>query len=201
MFCYTLYGVIHMLDSKQRYYTVKQLMGLGLSYYKINRLVEEGALKKINKSTYLNLKYDGMENSFFDAEAYVPGGIICQMSAARFYGLTTYLPDVVDVAIERSRRIYTLPEWPVIKLHYYEDQMLEMDVVRIKDGLNYFHVFSIEKTVADILSRREKIGIEEAAEVLKNYLAWEDRDLNLLYAYAKDFHCEKILRTYMEVLE
>ena len=32
------------------------------------------------------------------------------MSAARFYGLTTYLPDSVDIAIEHSMKISTYPE-------------------------------------------------------------------------------------------
>lgn len=31
------------------------------------------------------------------------------MSAARYYGLTNFLPDVVDVAVERKKRVNTLP--------------------------------------------------------------------------------------------
>ena len=47
---------------------------------------------------------------------------------------------------------------------------------------------------------REKIGIEETKEILHKYLRSQDRQLDRLYAYAKKLHCEKTIRTYLEVL-
>ncbi len=44
--------------------------------------------------------------------AYAPRGVFCMMSAARYYGLTTFLPDAVDVTIGRTMKISTLPDWP-----------------------------------------------------------------------------------------
>ena len=73
-------------------------------------------------------------------------------------------------------------------------------VNEIKDGANFFHIFDIEKTVVDIIYYRNKVGIEETAEVLKNYLKRGDRQIDKLYAYAKSLRCEKTLRTYLEVL-
>ena len=58
----------------------------------------------------------------------------------------------------------------------------------------------MEKTVADILFYRNKVGIEETKEVLVNYLARKERNLNKLHRYAKELRCEKILSTYLEVL-
>ena len=66
-------------------------------------------IRKINRSTYENLLYTGDENDFFSAEAYVPKGVICLMSAARYYELTNFLPDAVDVAIKKKKKINTLP--------------------------------------------------------------------------------------------
>ena len=88
----------------------------GLTYYKINRLVDEGVLTKVNKSMYENMTYDGDETDFSIVSAYAPKGVFCMMSAARYYGLTTYLPDAVDVAVERSMKISTLPSWPEVKV-------------------------------------------------------------------------------------
>lgn len=45
---------------------------------------------------------------FYYAYAYVPAGVICLMSAAVYYNLTTYRPDVVDVAIERKAKVSTV---------------------------------------------------------------------------------------------
>ena len=77
---------------------------------------------------------------------------------------------------------------------------METGTRRITDGENAFHIFDIEKTVVDIVYYRNKIGVEETAEVLKNYLRREERQVERLYEYARKLRCEKTVRTYLEVL-
>ena len=122
------------------------------------------------------------------------------MSAARYYELTNFLPDTVDVAIERKKKVATLPDWPEIKIFYFDPVRMDLGVTEIREGDNVFHIFDIEKTVVDIIYYRNKIGIEETSEVLKNYLKRRDRQIDRLYAYAKRLRCEKVVRTYLEVL-
>ena len=184
----------------KKFITTSELKDLGYSYYKIGKLEEQGILSRVNRSTYENLTYTGDENDFFSAEAFVPNGVICLMSAARYYELTNFLPDAVDVAIERKKKVNTLPEWPVIRLFYFDPSRMDLGVTEVRDGDNCFHIFDIEKTVVDIIYYRNKIGIEETAEVLRNYLKRRDRQIDRLYAYAKRLRCEKIVRTYLEVL-
>ncbi|MBR1759113.1 MAG: hypothetical protein IJ744_10380 [Lachnospiraceae bacterium] len=188
------------LIEKKRFVTITELKRNGYSYYKIEKLVEEGLLQRINKTTFENLSYTGDENDFYSAEAYVPDGVICLMSAARYYELTNFLPDAVDVAINRKKKVNTLPEWPEIKLYYYQPIRMDLGVKEVHEESNCFHIFDIEKTVVDIVYYRNKVGIEETKEVLVNYLKRQDRQIDRLYAYAKKLRCEKILRTYLEVL-
>ena len=122
------------------------------------------------------------------------------MSAARYYELTNFLPDTVDVAIERKKKVATLPDWPEIKIFYFDPVRMDLGVTEVREGDNVFHIFDIEKTVVDIIYYRNKVGIEETSEVLKNYLKRRDRQIDRLYAYAKQLRCEKVVRTYLEVL-
>ena len=46
---------------------------------------------------------------------------------------------------------------------------------------------------------REKVGIEETREILKNYLYRKDRNLNRLLKYAELMKCDKVLRHYLEM--
>lgn len=184
----------------KKFLTTTELKNMGYSYYKMGQLENNGILRRINRSTYENLTYNGEENDFFSAEAYVPNGVICLMSAARYYELTNFLPDAVNVAIERKQRVNTLPDWPEIKLYYFDTVRMDLGVVEVKDGDNSFHIFDIEKTVVDITYYRNKIGIEETSEILKNYLKLNNRDIDKLYDYSKQLRCEKIIRTYLEVL-
>ena len=176
------------------------LRAMGYSYYKIGKLEAAGLISRVNKSTYVNLSYTGDENDFMYAKAYVPSGIICLMSAARYYGLTTFLPDTVDIAIERKQRVSTLPEWPEIKLYYFDKARMETGVTEITECGETFRIFDIEKTVVDIIYYRNKLGIEETSEILRNYLKRKDRQIDRLYNYAKALRCEKTVRTYLEVL-
>ena len=188
------------LAENKKFITTAELKDMGYSYYKIGKLEKDGLLRRVNRSTYENLSYKGDENDFFSAEAFVPNGVICLMSAARYYELTNFLPDSVDVAIERKKKVVTLPDWPEIKIIYFDPARMDLGVTEVREGDNVFHIFDIEKTVVDIIYYRNKIGIEETSEVLRNYLKRRDRQIDRLYAYAKRLRCEKIVRTYLEVL-
>ena len=191
---------MNRLMQNKKYITTAELKKMGYSYYKIGNLEKEGYLHRVNKSTYESLIYKGDENDFFSAEAYVPSGVICLMSAARYYELTNFLPDSVDVAIERKKKVVTLPDWPEIKIFYFDPVRMDIGVTEVREGDNVFHIFDIEKTVVDIIYYRNKIGIEETSEVLRNYLKRKDRNTDKLFTYAKQLRCEKIVRTYLEVL-
>lgn len=191
---------MNKIAENKKYITTDELKNMGYTYYKIKKLEKAGMLSRINRSTYENLDYKGDENDFFSVEAYVPNGVICLMSAARYYGLTNFLPDAVDVAIERKKKVNTLPDWPEIRIFYFSPSRMDIGVTEIYEGENSFHIFDIEKTVVDIIYYRNKIGIEETSEVLKNYLKRRDRQIDKIYAYAKRLRCEKVVRTYLEVL-
>lgn len=184
----------------QHYLTVKDLMDNGLSYFKINKLVNDGTLKKVNKSMYENTEFSGDESDISIVQAFAPKGVICMMTAARYYGLTTFLPDSVDVAIERSMKISKLPEWPDVSVWYFPEKRYSCGVIEESDSSGKFRIYDIEKTVIDIIYYRNKIGIEETKEILVNYLNRKDRNLIKLHRLADELGCKKILGTYLEVL-
>ena len=188
------------LPADRHFLAVSDLLSAGFSYYKINKLVAEGKLIKLNNKMYENTAYSGEVSDFSVVSAYAPKGILCMMTAVRYYALTTYLPDSVDIAIERNMKISTMPEWPSINIWYFPEKRYNTGIVRIADAVGEYRIYDIEKTVIDILYYRNKVGIEETKEVLRNYLARPDRDLIRLRRYADTLGCKNILGTYLEVL-
>ena len=185
---------------KKMIYSIQELKDLDLSYYKINKMVEARSLKKLNKNHYENLVFQGDHNDFIYSCAFIPRGVVCLMSAASYYELTTVRPQTIDIAIFRKDKVSTLPDWPQINLYYFNKERYELGIVEINNGFDKFHIYDLEKTVVDIISYREKIGIEETREILKNYLSRKDRNLNKLMRYAQVLGQESLLRTYLEVL-
>ncbi len=69
--------------------SIDELKTAGFSHYKINQLVEKGTLLKLNRKYYENTGYQGEESDFFYVPAYTSKGVVCLMSAASYYNLTT----------------------------------------------------------------------------------------------------------------
>lgn len=188
------------VSNEQLIFSIQELKDKGLSNYKINQLVKQGILIKLNKKYYENTNFDGEESDFYYAYAYVPNGVICLLSAAVHYNLSTHRPDAIDIAIPRKARVSTLPEWPELKIYYFTDERFSVGAEIIEVGKNKFRIYDVEKTVVDIVFYREKIGIEETKEVLSNYLYRKDRNLNKLIRYAEMLKCEDTINKYLEVL-
>ena len=189
-----------ILPEDQKIFSMQELKRKGFSQYMVRKLVSEGKLIKLNKSYYENADFRGEESDFYYTEAYAPKGVICLLSAAVYYHLTTFIPDAVDVAIPRKAKVSTMPDWPQMNVHYYTNDRHELGVVTVKEGRNAFKIYDMEKTVVDIVFYREKVGIEETKEILVTYLKRKDRNLNLLLKYAKLMKCYKVMRQYLEVL-
>lgn len=189
-----------ILPEDQKIFSMQELKEKGFSQYKVSKLVREGKLIKLNKSYYENADYRGEESDFYYTEAYAPKGVICLLSAAVYYHLTTFVPDAVDVAIPRKAKVSTMPDWPQMSVHHYTDDRHELGVITVKEGGNEFQIYDMEKTVVDIVFYREKVGIEETKEILVTYLQRKDRNLNRLLKYAELMKCDKAMRQYLEVL-
>ena len=188
------------LTKGQKIFSIQDLRSKGFTQYKIVKLVNEGKLIKLNKSHYENTEYQGVESDYYYADAYAPMGVICLLSAAVHYNLTTFIPDAVDVAIPRKSKVSTMPDWPKINVHYFTDSRYELGITTVNEGRNKFRIYDIEKTVVDIIFYREKVGIEETKEILVNYLRRKDRNLNRLLDYSEKMKCEETMRKYLEVL-
>ena len=68
-----------------------------------------------------------------------------------------------------------------------------MDGVKVK-------IYDREKTVADCLKFRERIGMDVALEAVKDYLRQPRPNVSLLMKYARVNRVEKVMCPYLEVL-
>ena len=192
--------LIYELDNSKKIYTRTDLQKAGYERYAIDQMVQNGMLFKITGSVFENTQYDGPESDFYCIPALISEGVICLLSAAIYYGLTNSWPRGIEVAVRKDKKIATLPKYPPIDIYHFGKDRYELGIVTVNDNGNAFKIYDIEKTVVDIIYFRNQVGIEETKEILVNYLNRKDRDLNKLYMYSKKLHCEKILRTYLEVL-
>lgn len=189
-----------IIPNDQMFFSVHELKEKGFSHYKINQLIDQGILIKLNKKYYENTGFQGEESDFYYVRAFVPCGVICLLSAAVYYNLSTYRLDVIDVAIPRKSKVSTLPDWPELNVCYFTEDRFNIGIETVKVGNEQFRIYDIEKTVVDIVFYRERLGIEETKEVLTTYLHRNDRNLNRLIRYAEVLRCGDVMKNYLEVL-
>ena len=191
-----------MMDifKEKPFYTKANLDDMGISWYQIKKLIENGILEKLNSHVYESKVYEDVVNDFNYVNTFIPDGVICKLSAANYYGYTNFMPRSINVAVPYDKKINNLPDYPPIRLFYPKGNRYSSGIIEIHTNLDNFKIYSKEKTVCDILIHKTKIDTEEVKNVLVGYLNDKDRDLNELYKLAVELKCEKILRTYMEVL-
>ncbi len=180
--------------------TMSELQSRGLSHYMVSKLVREGKLRKLNRKYYENISYTGTKSDFFYVPVYAPKGTICLLSAAVYWQLSTIRPTGIDVALPRNSKMYTRPEWPHFELFFFDEPRYQLGTQVIDEEGHLFKIYDAEKTVVDILSYKERIGVEQVKEVVTRYLEGANRDLNKLYGYASQLNATDALRTYLDVL-
>jgi len=163
-------------------------------------MVKDNLIKKINGTTYENLNYTGDESDYLYVSGYIDEGVVCLMSAAVYHNISTFRMSQIDVAIQQKSKVAILPDWPSIDIYYFSHQRYTLGILTNTIDGGSFKIYDMEKTVCDLLSYRNKYGLEDSLSVLKNYLKREDRNIDKLISYSKKLRCYHVLIKYLEVL-
>ena len=93
-----------------------------------------------------------------------------------------------------------LPEYPPIKLYYYNKKSYELGVEEIEKNGEKLKIYDIEKTICDITKYRNKIGKDVYKEILKNYTSRKEKNISKLIKYSKEMKMYKILKEALELI-
>ncbi len=129
----------------------------------------------------------------------IPQGVICLISALAYYELTTQIPHFVYIALPRTSRL-PKPSYPPLRIFWYSKNAYEEGVEEISVSGFAVKIYNIEKTLADCLKFRQKIGMDVVLEAFKEYWRKGNTDLDKLYDYAKICRVEKILQPIIETI-
>ncbi len=129
----------------------------------------------------------------------IPLGIVCLISALAYYELTTQIPHFVYIALPRTSRL-PKPSYPPLRIFWYSQSAYEAGIEEISVSGFPVKVYNIEKTLADCLKFRQKIGMDVVLEAFKEYWRKGKTDLDKLYDYAKICRIEKVLQLIIETI-
>lgn len=178
--------------------TTSQVVELGFSRALLSKYVKAGLLERGRQGVYIlpDSVHDDMYTLSLKSEK-----IIFSHDTSLFLnGLSERTPFEHSVTIPSNTVLSdTLKE--ECNCYYIKPELFELGMVWKKTTFgNEVRCYDAERTICDLLRSRSRLDEETVISAVKKYVAWKDKDLNRLAAYAEAFKVSKILKRYMEVL-
>jgi len=186
--------LIEIFQANSGFLKSKEITG-GSQWRALNKMLNNNSVTKIKRGLY-RLNHFEHDNPFVEVSNTIPCGVFCMFSAWFYYGLTTTVPHENHVAIMQNKKV-RLPDYPPIKLYYLSDRFYQLGIMQIEIGNQPIKIYDLEKSVCDAVRFRNRIGLDIAFEVVKNYIKRKDRDFSKLTNYARLLRIEKIMQNMM----
>lgn len=196
----TTQKALYIFEQNQGWLRTSQAIRLGISPRTLYALRDSGEIIRESRGIYrLTQEELGENQDLLIVAQRIPKAVIALLSAASFHGLTTQIPHQVYIAIpnhaEKPRLAY-----PPLHIIWLSEKSYKNGIEEhIIEGI-LVHIYSPEKTVADIFKFRNKIGKDVALEALKNYRKSAGFEIEKLLQMARINRVEKIILPYLEVL-
>ncbi len=171
----------------------------GISYQTLQNLIEAGCVEKI-KYGYYQWQDEKALTEVSVIRSLFPKAVICDMSAAMYYGYTDRVPEVWHIAVENTsaRNKYKL-DAPVIKPHFINEDRLKIGVSEENiDGITV-QIYDRERVVCDCLRHINTMDGEIFSTVIQRYIKDPHKDAARLMSYASKLGVEKKARRILGV--
>jgi len=178
--------LINILEQNGGYARMLELKNAKIHTRTISQAVKEAIIEKVKPGLYKLVDYPWDEHSSFaDVCNSNKKAVICLLSAASYYELTTFNPSEVDVAVPHNTVKFVL-QYPPIKVYYFADSYYNHGIETLKTKSGMVKIYNREKTIGDLFRYINKLGEDVVVESLKEYLKKRKvRNISKLLEYSE----------------
>jgi predicted transcriptional regulator of viral defense system len=164
----------------------------------LSLLEQNGEIERVSRGVYRSTV--SIEDEMFSFQARYKSSIYSHETALYHNDLTDRTPLSYSISVPVGYHSISLKE-SGHKIFYVNRSLFDLGVISMKSPHgNEIRTTNLERTICDVLRSRNQIDIQQVNEALKRYVQKKERDLDLLYNYARQFRIQKIVRAYIEVL-
>lgn len=138
-------------------FTYSDAIAAGLSAERLYRYRDEGHIEQLGRGLYRRTDAPSADHNLLEIAHRVPEGTLCLVTALACHGLTDVIPDRIDVAIPRGRRIPALKAPLDVHVFAKDTFGLGREAIRIGNGLT-IGLYSAERSVVDVVRLRHREG-------------------------------------------
>ena len=175
------------------------LRSIGVCGKDTEELIRLGVLQRLRRGYYASPEKLNDMDTYEIIAALVPDAVISLFSAAQYHGLSSVIPQRIDITLPIQKRIPVMPEDLHVNISKAIPKIYEVGIQTVTNNGFPLKVYDRERTVCDFFRMRLQLGKDCAFEVLKNYMAGK-RNLQTLSGYAEILQIKGVLYPYLEVL-
>lgn len=186
------------LDSYDSILSTEQLVGMGISKTTLTTYVRDGVLERCAHGYYK--VPNSIEDDLYLVMLRSKHIIFSHETALFLNGLSDRTPFVHTFSIPNTAAVPpTLKE--TCKCYYVKPEWHKIGLIQKETTFgNIVRCYDAERTLCDILRSRSRIDEETVIAAVKNYAAYDHKNLSTLYKYAELFKVGQQVKYYMEVL-
>ncbi len=190
--------IIKMAEENNGVVTTAMVVAAGFSRGNIKYLVDKGLIEKSARGVYILPEV--WDDEMFNLQNRFKRGIYSHETALFLWDLTDRTPNVYSMTFPTNYNLTKLKEENIrctqCKETFYDLGLAETST----PGGNEVKVYSVERTLCDILRPQSNVDIQVVTEAFKRYAKRKEKNIPVLSEYAKLLKVEKRLRAYLEVL-
>jgi predicted transcriptional regulator of viral defense system len=166
----------------------------GLSQYSIRKLLERGAVERLERGLYRSTDEDLSDEELYRRAVKRVGGaaVICLLSALSYYELTDTIPKQVWLMVSKEKRVKSAS----VRLYRARHPRWNIGIVS-RDG---YSITSLERTIVDALTLKVLSSPRLGIDALKSALARKLTSPSKVLLMASDLGVTHRVLPYIEAL-
>lgn len=190
-----------MVGTLANTFTTAEALGGGMHRRELYGLRDDGTLIELSRGVFRWA--NAPAPTFPDLLAVsrrVPIAIVCCVSAAAVYDLTDEIPVAVQFAVPRRHRPPRI-DYPPTEVLRFTAEKFELGVSSVEAAPGEFvRIYNRERTVADLMRLRNRLGEPLALAALRRYLRGRDARPRELLTMARELNILGPVRTAMDAV-
>ena len=171
---------------------------LGVSRAMLSYLVKAGALRRIARGAYAPAS--AVDDELVAIATRSPNIVFSHETALVLHKLHNRIPALPSVTISTGKRVPHSIE-NAVSVYHVKPELHGLGLTRANSFMgNAVPCYDQERTICDIIRSYARIDEETYVSALRNYAAKRDRNLPLLFDYARTMGIEKKVHKALEVL-
>ena len=190
--------ILNLAKQNNGVITSKMVSDAGFSRGSLKYLCDKALLERTSRGVYA--LPDTWEDEFLSIQARYKKGIFAIETALYLNQLTDRTPHKFSLFFPKTYNL-TNPKKDSLKCFNISGEEYSSGIVKlITPSGNEVYAYGPEKTLCDILRPRFHVDIQIISDAYKQYMRSQNSNISLLSEYAKMFHVESKVRSYLEVL-